>query len=259
MDMSHHIGTGHTMTDCPHLPRISDLISQQLGVDIVKGLYAAGEVLPSEITLAQHWRISRSAVREGICVLASTGLVERRPKAGTIVSERTRWNLLDPLILSWMRLSDPDASFVRALLELTYIIEPQAAALAAKRGSARDIDDLRRLVGIMRSQNRTEEAARRADLQFRTAIVRAAGNQTFIPLLDSIEAAIAWSHTYRAALNIDVRGTASSHYLPIVEAIANHDDAEAKWQMEMLIRTTMTIVSAQQRQTFPDTPLVRTA
>ncbi|WP_443750057.1 FadR/GntR family transcriptional regulator [Asticcacaulis solisilvae] len=246
------------MADCPHLPRLSNFISQRLGVDIVKGLYAPGEALPTEIALSQHWQISRTAVREGICVLVSTGLIERRTKTGTIVSDRSRWNLLDPLILSWMRLSDPDTAFVSALLELTYIIEPQAAALAARRADGDDIDDLRRLLDVMRSHNRTEEAARRADLQFRTAIVKAARNQTFLPLIDSIEAAISWSHTYRAALNIDVRSTANT-YVPMVEAIARRDDAEARWQMEMLIRTTMTVVKAQQRSALPDAPLARTA
>lgn len=258
MDMSQKDGTGHILTDYPPLPRLSNLISQQLGVDIVRGLYAAGEALPTEVTLAKHWNISRSAVREGICVLASKGLVETRTKAGTIVTERARWNLLDPLILSWMRLSDPNASFINALLELRYIIEPQAAALAAKRRSDEDVDDLRRLLDIIRAPGRTEEAARRADLQFHTTILKAAKNQTFIPLIDPIEASVAWSQTYRATLNIDVRSSASS-YLRIIEAIASHDDAGARWEMEMLIRSTMTIVTAQQRQPVADAPLVLTA
>ena len=53
---------------------------------------------------------------------------------------------------------------MRALLELRYIIEPQAAALAAKRRSDDDIEALRRLVEIIWSPGRNEEAARRADL-----------------------------------------------------------------------------------------------
>ena len=257
-DMSEKVGTGHIMADYPPLPRLSNLISQQLGVDIVRGLYAPGEALPTEMTLAKHWNISRSAVREGICVLSSKGLVETRTKAGTIVTERARWNLLDPLILSWMRLSDPDEPFMRALFELRYIIEPQAAALAAKRRSDEDIEALRRLVEIIQSPGRTEEAARRADIQFHTTILKAAKNQTFVPLIDPIEASIGWSQTYRAALNLDVRSSADSYHR-IVAAIAIQDDAEARWHMEMLIRSMMMIVGAQQRQAPAGAPQVLTA
>lgn len=257
MATSEKVGTGHIMTDYPPLPRLSNLISQQLGVDIVRGLYAPGEALPTEMTLAKHWNISRSAVREGMCVLSSKGLVETRTKAGTIVTDRARWNLLDPLILSWMRLSDPDEPFMRALLELRYIIEPQAAALAAKRRSDEDVDALQRFLEIIQSQGRTEEAARRADLQFHTTILKAAKNQTFVPLIDPIEASIGWSQTYRAALNVDVRSSASS-YVRIVESIARQDDAEARWQMEMLIRSLMTIVGTQ-RQAAANAPHILTA
>lgn len=258
MDIDAKVGTGHITADYPPLPRLSNLVSQQLGVDIVRGLYAAGQTLPTEVTLAKHWNISRSAVREGICILASKGLVETRTKAGTIVTERVRWNLLDPLILSWMRMSDPDESFIRALLELRYIIEPQAASLAAKRRTEEDVDDLRRFLEIIHSQGRTEEAARRADLQFHTTIFKAAKNQTFIPLIDPVEASIAWSQTYRARHNIDVRSSADSYHR-IVEAIASQDDSEARWQMEMLIRSTMNIVTTQQRQPVAGESLVLTA
>ena len=258
VDTSRKDGTGHILTDYPPLPRLSNLISQQLGVNIVRGLYAAGETLPTEITLAKHWNISRSAVREGICVLTSKGLVETRTKAGTIVTERSRWSLLDPLILSWMRLSDPDQSFIRALLELRYTIEPHAAALAAKRRSAEDVDDLRRCLDIIRSHGRTEEAARRADLQFHTTILKAAKNETFIPLIDAIETSIAWSQTYRAARNIVMQSSADSYH-QIIEAIADQDDAVARWQVEMLIRSTTTIATAPQRPALSNAPLARTA
>ena len=79
-----------------------------------------------------------------------------------------------------------------------------------------------------------------------------------MPLIDPIEASIGWSQTYRAALSVDVRNSADSYHR-IIAAIAIQDDAEARWQMEMLIRSTMTIVGAQQRQASAGPPQVLTA
>ena len=64
--------------------------------------------------------------REAIQVLTAKGLVESRPKAGTRVLPRNRWNLLDPDVLAWAFAGEPDIQFVRDLFELRAIVEPAA-------------------------------------------------------------------------------------------------------------------------------------
>jgi DNA-binding FadR family transcriptional regulator len=232
-------GTGH-MPELAPLARLSDLISQQLGVDIVRGLYAADDALPTEVTLSQQWNVSRTAVREGIRVVASKGMIETRTKAGTIVTERSRWHLLDPAVLSWMRLAEPDEAFIRSLLELRLIIEPQAAALAAKRRTAEDLSRLRKVLDIMASADRTEEAARQADIQFHRAILNAARNPALMPLADSIEAAITWSNTYKIRCGISIRESVADHER-ILDAIERQEDAEARWLTETLARSAINL------------------
>ena len=48
-------------------------------------------ILSGEIAFSEQLKVSRTAYREAIRMLAAKGLVESRPKAGTRVSDRRRW------------------------------------------------------------------------------------------------------------------------------------------------------------------------
>lgn len=223
--------------------RLSDTIAQQLGMDIVCGLYAVGEALPTEMTLTAQWNVSRTAVREGLTILIDKGLVEPRRKAGTLVTPRSRWHLLDPLVLFWMRLAEPDESFIRSLFELRLTIEPQAAGFAARRRSDQDLIRLQKAFDIMSDDRRTEEAARRAEIQFHRTIMQAANNPLLLPLADSIEAAVVWTNSYKTKRNISIRASLNEHSM-ILDAVHHQDDARARWLMEALIRSAIEPTSA---------------
>jgi DNA-binding FadR family transcriptional regulator len=223
--------------------RLSDTIARQLGMDIVCGLYATGDALPTELTLAAQWNVSRTAVREGLCILVDKGLVETRTKAGTLVTPRSRWHLLDPLVLFWMRLADPDESFIRSLFELRLTIEPQAAGFAARRRTDQDLIRLQKAFDIMSDDRRTEEMARRAEIQFHRTIIQAANNPVLLPLADSIEAAVVWANSHKTKHNISIRASLDEHGM-ILDAVHRQDDARARWLMEVLIRSAIEPTSA---------------
>ena len=123
--------------------RLHGALLRKLGVAIVRGRYPPGNVLPDEIAFAEQLQVSRGAYREALQALTSKGLVERKPKAGTRVLPRKRWNLLDPQVLSWFFIARPDLPFIRNLFELRGIIEPAAARLAAQRRDDGDLAKLR--------------------------------------------------------------------------------------------------------------------
>lgn len=223
--------------------RLSDTIAQQLGMDIVCGLYAVGEALPTENILTEQWNVSRTAVREGLAILIGKGLVETRTKAGTLVTPRSHWNLLDPLVLFWMRLADPDESFIRSLFELRLTIEPQAAGFAARRRTEQDLIRLQKAFDIMADDRRTEETARRAEIQFHRTIIEAANNPVLLPLMDSIEAAVVWANSYKTKRNVSVRGAVNEHSM-MLDAVRRQDDAQARWVTEALIRSAIEPTSA---------------
>src|SRR3954464_8963625 len=87
--------------------RLHQSLARELGIKIVSGEYRPGESLPGEIAASQTHRVSRNAYGGGVRTLAAKGLVESRQKAGTLVTQRSRWNLLDPDVLDWTLSSNP--------------------------------------------------------------------------------------------------------------------------------------------------------
>ena len=113
--------------------RIHQWLARKIGTAILSRVHNPGASLGGEIKQSQRRGVSRTAYREAIRILVSKGLVESRPKAGTHVTARDKWNLLDPEILGWMFSGKPDDGFIRDLFELRAVIEPAAAAMAAER------------------------------------------------------------------------------------------------------------------------------
>ena len=72
-----------------------------LGAAIVRGELGPGSPVPTEDELVSRFEVGRSALREGVKVLAGKGLLESRTSAGTRVRPRESWNLLDPDVLRW--------------------------------------------------------------------------------------------------------------------------------------------------------------
>ena len=105
----------------------------ELGLAIVSGRYAEGEILPSDSELLDRFGVSRTVLREALKTLAAKGLIEARARIGTRVLPRNRWNLFDGDVLAWFFELGPEVSFLRSLAEVRIGIEIEAAALAAER------------------------------------------------------------------------------------------------------------------------------
>lgn len=216
--------------------RLHGALAHRLGVDILRGIHASGETLPNEIESSSTLDISRSAYREAIRILAAKGMVESRPKTGTRVTERARWNLLDPEVLGWMFETEPSETFIKALFELRLITEPAAAELAAQRRSEADVERMREALVVMKRETLTTETGRRADLDFHHTLIHATGNEALASLSSSIEAAVSWTTRYKARHNVLERRDAIPDHERVFEAIARKDAGAARWCMESLVR-----------------------
>lgn len=118
---------------------LPELAVEQLGLRIVRGDFARNGGLPTEPELSAELGISRNALREAIKVLASKGLLEVRPKTGTRVRTRDKWNVLDPDVIGWFSLDGKDLHSAFDFVEFRRIIEPKASYLAALRATDDDI------------------------------------------------------------------------------------------------------------------------
>ena len=65
-------------------------IRRAIAQPILTGAWRPGDRVPSEMELTEHFRTARMTVGRAIQSLASEGLVQRRRKVGTVVSERAQ-------------------------------------------------------------------------------------------------------------------------------------------------------------------------
>jgi len=215
--------------------RIHGSIAHDLGVAILTGRYAPGDTLPGEIEFSEQLGVSRSAYREAIRMLAAKGLVESRPKTGTRVSDRNRWNVLDPEVLAWTFESEPSAVLIRDLFELRMIVEPAAAALAAERRNGVDLAHMGHALGEMARFGLATDEGRAADQAFHHAVLEAARNAPLIALSSSIAAAVSWTTIFKQRRRKLPRDPLPDHRR-IYEAIADADPAAAREAMTELVR-----------------------
>jgi len=156
--------------------RLFQRVVDQIRVAIFKGELRPGSQLPPEPTLASMLQVSRSAVREAIKVLESTGLLTLRRGygGGTFVRERDTASLVSAYA-DLLRLSMVD---VEELTQARVFLESLSLREAAKRISDRDLDVLGENISEARAfyaENKVNERLS-SNLEFHTLISQASGN-----------------------------------------------------------------------------------
>lgn len=210
--------------------------AKAIGRRIVSGQVKPGSVLPTTEVLAEEFSVSRLAIRESMKILAGKGLVDARPRRGTVVRARSEWNRFDPDILAWQVNDRPNAAFIRSLFEVRRIIEPEAAALAAERAPQEVIEEIEAAFQQMSVAAPAAPESIDADVAFHRAILLGTGND-FIA---------AFAPVIATALNVTFsvqRGVrdAREHFVPshgaILDAIKRGDAAAARSAILALLVT----------------------
>lgn len=166
-----------------------EAVSQAIGRRIVQGEYLPGTVLPAEAEWSSRFNVSRSVVREAIKILSAKGLLTSRPKVGSRVEPRQRWNLLDHDVLAWYAEAPGRKEFLRSLQEFRRIFEPEAAAIAAENRSEEQMRAISRACEDMGCAGTLSERSS-ADVRFHLGILEASGNALLLPLGVLVESAL---------------------------------------------------------------------
>jgi DNA-binding FadR family transcriptional regulator len=210
----------------PSHERLHVAIAREIAVAIVTGGYRPGETLVGENGASEALGVSRAAYREAIRILVAKGLVESRPKTGTRVCPRTRWNMLDPDVLGWILEHDPAPAFLGELFELRQSIEPRLAELAAERRSDQDLTRMSAALVEMEHHEPDSEAAEAADRRFHEALAMAAGNELMSQLSATIGVSVGFvARSKRQAA--EHRDSTDDHRL-LMEAIRAADPPAAR-------------------------------
>jgi DNA-binding FadR family transcriptional regulator len=221
---------------------LPDFLARNIGERILAGEFAPGSLLPNEVAWGKIFKASRTAVREAIKSLAAKGLVVSRPKVGSRVEPRMRWNLLDRDVLDWHHTAIDRLAFMKSTQEARRLIEPGIAALAAKKRSP---EQLRRLIdaldGMRKARNVSAMTA--PDIEFHEALLAAANNDLLVPFGIIIEKALGIVFDYTTPRNPKIAHSLKLHE-QIVRAIVEANEKAASDAMLALLKDTDAIIAA---------------
>jgi GntR family transcriptional regulator, galactonate operon transcriptional repressor len=211
---------------------LSDQLADDLGQEIVRGSLRPGDALPSEESLLARFGVSRTVLREALQVLAAKGLLEARPRRGTSIRPYSAWSRLDPVLLEWHARLPADHPMLPQLMEVRRIVEPSAAALAARRAGSDDRERIASAYAGMEAAGEDVEAFIRSDLEFHTAILEASGNQFLLPLAHAIRATLLASLRLTNPYAEENRKVSLPLHAAILEGILKGDEEVAAVAMK---------------------------
>ena len=215
----------------------TDAVARTIAVDILSGGRPEGSYLPLDTNLGAEFGVSRTVMREAMKVLTSKGLLEAKTRVGTRVRKRSEWHLFDPDVLLWQAEAGLDTRFIRHLGEMRLILEPEAAALAARQRSKMDVDQLMGFADKMAKRGISADAFARADLDFHLAVAACADNPFLIAIGALIEISLI-SSLRRSWPGNEPGGTdrSANDHRNIAKAIADGDCEGARVAMRKVIK-----------------------
>ncbi|MFV0625296.1 FadR/GntR family transcriptional regulator [Sphingomonas sp. ac-8] len=217
-----------------------------LGRKIVRGDYADA-AFPTEAELTKEHGVSRSVTREAVKMVTAKGLLRAKPKIGTFVQPLDHWNLFDVDVLRWLMEQKLSRALLRQFNEMRLIVEPQAAAWAARRATPAQVTAI--LAGLKRMQAAAEgrDDALDADIAFHVAVLRATGNPFLSQFRDIVATAL---HASIRVTNRQAQGKACiPDHEAVYQAIAAGEPQRASEAMAKLIEDVLAYLN---RAAFDD-------
>jgi GntR family transcriptional repressor for pyruvate dehydrogenase complex len=155
-----------------HRETVMDMVARRIEQLVRKGDLKAGDRLPPEPKLARMLRVSRGSLREALKGLMYLGLIKSRAGDGTYIQSSLSRVLNQHF--QWMILLN-EVKYLE-IYELRKIIEPDVAALAAKRATRADLERLKVALEGMAEGRGNAELFHAFDIQFHDAFAQASGN-----------------------------------------------------------------------------------
>jgi DNA-binding FadR family transcriptional regulator len=203
-----------------HGGRLADRAYSRI-VEIIKAdSLDVGDRLPSEAQLAATFGMSRAVVREALVRLASDGITVSRRGAGSYVTRRPSERLDKFMPLD-------DLSVTLGSYEVRFVLEAEAARLAAVRRSPEQMDAIEEAWKELRSALLSNGPAHQQDMALHRAIAMATTNSVFVSTFDHMFNEV--ERIMRAGVDIsrsrppEVIGAMLAEHDSIVEAIRLQD------------------------------------
>ena len=206
--------------------RVSEEIIGQVRDLITSGRLKVGDRLPAERDLAKILQVGRSTVREAIRALESLGILQARPGEGTFLVANPAEQRPDPLTLDLFKSWDNQ----RKLFEVRMVIEPDLAALAARRATPNHIQRMREVLDDQDQLVQIGENGIKPDTTFHFLLAEASGNDILLRIMDGLMERL--QETREASLNTGGRPIRSlKQHRAILRSIETRDPEMAERRM----------------------------
>ncbi len=201
--------------------RYNDIV-EEIRTMIQSGELKIGDKLPPERTLAETLKVSRNSVRQAVQALTERKLLESRQGDGTYVSAIDESPLTDSLALAIQLRKE----LMAEVLEFRLLMEPQVAALAAKRITRGELDALKVIVCDQQRRMLAGEDDYALDAAFHAALAEASRNGVVRQVMKTVGAIL--NETRTANLQTDARRMASVEgHLKLIDALELKDSEMA--------------------------------
>ena len=217
-------------------------IVQSLGKAIALGEHPQGEPLQAEALLCENFEASRTVLREAVKMLTAKGMLDARPRRGTIVLPESDWNLSDPDILNWMLERKGSLPIIAEFVDMRLAIEPAAAGLAALNLNDTTRQDLQNAIHRMEAAANGEDDHLDADIAFHVGILAASNNRFFWNMRHTIEVALRFSIRMTNRIKGVERASVEDHR-HILNFILAADQQGAELAMRELLNEAKTLVT----------------
>lgn len=192
-----------------------------------------GDKLKNEYELAELLEVGRGTIREAIKSLVSRNILEVRQGAGTFVSNKNGIPE-DPLGLTFIGDIKDNKNVAMDLLDIRLMLEPEIAAMAAVKGTVKQIKSMLVQCKIVEELIKKGEDYREADILFHKRIAQCSGNRVMENLIPIINSSV--SLTINLTEDIFRENTYIEHRA-VAEAIASGDSLGAKCAMIVHLNT----------------------
>jgi len=157
---------------------LTEQVARQLASEIADGVHPVGAKLPAGRLLAEQYGVSAAVIREATERLRAQGLIQSRQGSGSTVVSRTGaqgFQVSSGIAVNREKLA--------SVYELRMELEGGAAALAAVRGSASDLQAMEEALARLQANLEHPEQGVEHDIAFHVAIAAATHNSYYQDLL----------------------------------------------------------------------------